>query len=81
MSFNKKKHTYTFDDVSVNTLSDMKKEDLFDYIYSLHTIIKGHKEREEVIRARLRKCYDYFKKQGLNDSEIIEITKLDCEIR
>ena len=37
--------------------------------------------KEEVIRARLRKCYEYFEKQGLTDSEIINITKLDCELR
>ena len=52
-----------------------------DIISALNNNIEAHKQREEVIRARLKKCYDYLLQQGLTDSEIIEITKLECELR
>ena len=81
MSIRKKKELYDFGDIKPITLINMEKEDLLDIIQSLNTTIKAHKEREEVIRARLRKCYEYFEKQGLTNSEIINITKLDCELR
>jgi hypothetical protein len=81
MSIRKKKDLYDFGDIKSITLMNMNKEDLLDVIQSLSTNIKAHKEREEVLRARLRKCYEYFEEQGLTDSEIINITKLDCELR
>lgn len=79
MSIRKKKELYDFGDIKPITLINMEKEDLLDVIQSLTTNIKAHTEREEVIRARLKKCYDYFTKQGLTDKEIIEITQLECE--
>lgn len=79
MSIRKKKELYDFGDIKPITLINMEKEDLLDVIQMLSTNIKAHKEREEVIRARLKKCYEYFEKQGLTDSEIIKITQLDCE--
>ncbi len=81
MSIRKKKKIYDFGDIKPITLINMEKEDLLDVIQSLNTNIKAHKEREEVIRARLTKCYEYFEKQGLSDEEIMNITKLDCELR
>lgn len=79
MSIRKKKELYDFGDIKPITLINMEKEDLLDIIQELNTNIKAHKEREEVIRERLKKCYEYFEKKGLNDSEIIKITQLDCE--
>ena len=79
MSIRKKKELYDFNDIKPITLINMEKEDLLDIIQELNTNIKAHKEREEVIRARLKKCYEYFEKKGLTDSEIIKITQLDCE--
>lgn len=79
MSIRKKKELYDFGDIKPITLINMEKEDLLDIIQELNTNIKAHKEREEVIRARLKKCYEYFEKKGLTDSEIIKITQLDCE--
>lgn len=79
MSIRKKKELYDFGDIKPITLINMEKEDLLDVIQMLSTNIKAHKEREEVIRARLKKCYEYFEKQGLTDSEIIKITQLYCE--
>lgn len=81
MSVRKKKQLYDFEDYKPITLINADKEDLLDVIQSLTTNIKVHKEREAIIRARLKKCYDFFTKQGLSDNEIIEITRLDCEIR
>ena len=79
MNIRKKKELYDFGDIKPITLINMEKEDLLDIIQELNTNIKAHKEREEVIRARLKKCYEYFEKKGLTDSEIIKITQLDCE--
>ena len=79
MSIRKKKELYDFGDIKPITLINMEKEDLLDIIQELNTNIKAHKEREEVIRARLKKCYEYFEKKGLTDSEIIKITQLYCE--
>ena len=79
MSIRKKKELYDFGDIKPITLINMEKEDLLDIIQELNTNIKAHKEREEVIRARLKKGYEYFEKKGLTDSEIIKITQLDCE--
>ncbi len=81
MSIGKKKKIYDFGDIKPITLINMEKEDLLDVIQSLNINIKAHKEREEVIRARLTKCYEYFENQGLSDEEIMNITKLDCELR
>lgn len=83
MSIRKKKNLYDFSEICLSSISliNLEKEDLLDVIHSLNTNIKAHKQREEVIRARLKKCYDYFTKIGLTDSEIIEITKLECELR
>lgn len=79
MSIGKKKELYDFNDIKPITLINMNKEDLLDIIQMLNTNIKAHKQREDVIRARLEKCYKYFEKQGLTDQEIINITQLDCE--
>ena len=81
MSIRKKKKIYDFGDTKPITLINMEKEDLVDVIQSLNTNIKAHKERESIIRARLTKCYEHFEKQGLSDEEIMNITKLDCELR
>lgn len=79
MSIRKKKELYDFNDIKPITLINMNKEDLLDIIQMLNTNINAHKQREDVIRARLEKCYKYFEKQGLTDKEIINITQLDCE--
>lgn len=63
MSIRKKKELYDFGDIKPITLTNMEKEDLLDIIQELNTNIKAHKEREEVIRARLKKCYEYFEKK------------------
>jgi len=83
MSIKKKKKLYDFSEICLSPISliNLEKEDLLDIIHSLNTNIKAHKQREEVIRARLTKCYDYFTKIGLTDSEINKITKLGCELR
>lgn len=81
MSINKKKTLYNFGEYDFNTLKNANKEALLDVISALNNNIQASKEREEILRARLRKCYEYFEKIGLNDDEIIKITKLDCEMR
>jgi len=74
-----KNKEYNFGEYELPTLIGASREDLMDIITCLNNNIEAHKQREETIRARLRKCYDYFTKQGLTDKEIIEITKLECE--
>ena len=72
---------FNFGEYELSTLIGASREDLMEIISCLNNNINAHKEREEIIRARLKKCYDYLSNKGLTDSEIIEITKLDCEIR
>lgn len=79
MSINKKKNLYNFGEYSFITLKNANKEDLLDIISALNNNIQAHKERENVIRERLTKCYEYFEKQGLTNDEIVKIVQLDCE--
>ena len=83
MSIRKKirEKQFNFGEYELPTLIGASREDLMDIISALNNNIEAHKQREEVIRARLKKCYDYLSQQGLTDSEIIEITKLECELR
>ena len=76
-----KNKEFNFGEYELPTLIGASRENLMDIISCLNNNIEAHKQREEVIRARLRKCYEYFEKQGLTDNEIIKITKLECEMR
>ena len=81
MSIRKKKDLFNLGEYTIYTLQQLDKEELLEHISMLNNNIQAHKEREEVIRARLRKCYEYLTKQGLSYDEINNITKLECEMR
>ena len=76
-----KNKEFNFGEYELPTLIGASREDLMEIISCLNNNIEAHKERENIIRARLTKCYEYFEKQGLTDKEIMNITKLDCELR
>lgn len=79
MSIRKKGNLFNLGEYTIYTLQQLDKEELLEHISMLNNNIQAHKEREEVIRARLKKCYEYFTKQGLDIKEQIKITQLDCE--
>ena len=79
MNKKQKAKTYNLGEYSFETLDNLDREGLFEHISALNNNLQASIQRENVIRARLQKCYEYFKKQGLNEKQINEIIILDCE--
>ena len=79
MSIRKKKELYDFGDIKPITLMNMSREDLLDVIQMQTNNYKSLKQRCDVIQARLLKCDEYLRKQGLTDKEINKIIELECE--
>lgn len=79
MNKKQKAKTYNLGEYSFETLDNLDREELFEHISALNNNLQASIQRENVIRARLQKCYEYFKKQGLNEKQINEIIILDCE--